>query len=94
MKKRHVDFLNMKNQRKRTTTRTITYETEVNGRPMPAEVVETQTEEDGYERNKTTITVGKTTKTRYTIDRRELENRIDETATAEEDRISKEEEDW
>jgi hypothetical protein len=31
--------------------------------------------------------VGKTTKTRYSIDRRELENRIDETATEEEDRL-------
>lgn len=94
MKKRHVDILDMKKQRKRTTIRTITYETEVNGRPMPADVTETQTEEDGHEINKTTITVGKTTKTRYTIDRRELENRIDETATAEEDRLNNQEEDW
>jgi hypothetical protein len=87
MKKRTTDTLNLNKQRKRTTTREVTYTTEVNGEPTPAYIKEEQTEEDGYERNKTTITVGKTTKTRYTIDRRELENRIDETATEEEDRI-------
>lgn len=84
MANRHLDILK---KGKTTTTRTTTYETEVNGRPTSADVVETQTEENGHEINKTTITVGKTTKTRYTIDRRELENRINETATAEEDRL-------
>ena len=49
--------------------------------------MEEQTEENGHEINTTTITVGKTRKKRYTIDRRELENRIDETATEEEDRL-------
>jgi len=84
MKKRNM---HLAQARKTTTTRTSLYETEVNGKPERAKVTEEQTEEGAYEVNKTTITVGKTTKTRYTIDRRELENRIDETATEEEDRL-------
>lgn len=77
----------LKQARKTTTTWTSVYETNVNGKPEFALVKEEQTEEWAYEVNKTTITVGKTTKTRYSIDRWELENRIDETATEEEDRI-------
>lgn len=80
--------MQLKREAKKTITRwENTFETEVNGEPTLATVVEEQTEENGYEINKTTITVGKTTKTRYTIDRRELDLRIDETATAEEDRL-------
>lgn len=80
--------MQLKREAKKTITRwENTFETEVNGKPEFATVVEEQTEENGHEINKTTITVGKTTKTRYTIDRRELDLRIDETATAEEDRI-------
>lgn len=80
--------MQLKREAKKTITRwENTFETEVNGEPTLATVVEEQTEENGHEINKTTITVGKTTKTRYTIDRRELDLRIDETATAEEDRL-------
>jgi len=82
--------MQLKRESKKTITRwENTFETEVNGESTLATVVEEQTEESGHEINKTTITVGKTTKTRYTIDRRELDNRIDETATEEEDRIDK-----
>ena len=77
----------LKQPRKATTTRTSLYETEVNGKPEFARVTEEQLKEGGHEINKTTITVGKTTKTRYTIDRRQVESWIDETATEEEDRI-------
>lgn len=84
MKKRKTE---LRQARKTTTTWISLYETEVNGKPERAKVTEEQTEEGAYEVNKTTITVGKTTKTWYTIDRRELENRIDETATEEEDRL-------
>jgi hypothetical protein len=80
--------MQLKREAKKTITRwENTFETEVNGKLEFATVVEEQTEENGHEINKTTITVGKTTKTRYTIDRRELETRIDETATEEEDRL-------
>lgn len=41
------------------------------------------------ESNKDKEVIRKTTKTRYTIDRRELESRIDETATEEEDRLDR-----
>ena len=85
MKKRDTTLL--QEAKKTITRRENVYETEVNGKPEFATVVEEQTEEGAYEVNKTTITVGKTTKTWYTIDRRELENRIDETATEEEDRL-------
>lgn len=84
MKKRKTE---LRQARKTTTTWISLYETEVNGKPERAKVTEEQTEEGAYEVNKTTITVGKTTKTWYSIDRRELENRIDETATEEEDRL-------
>jgi hypothetical protein len=77
----------LKEAKKTITRRENIYETEVNGKPEFATVVEEQTEENGHEINTTTITVGKTRKKRYTIDRRELETRIDETATEEEDRL-------
>ena len=79
----------LKQARKAQTTWTSLYETEVNGHPEFAKVTEEQTKENGHEINKTTITVGKTTKTWYTIDRWELDMRIDETATEEEDRLDK-----
>lgn len=64
-------------------------ETEVNGKPAIAQIKEARIEEDGYERSITEITVGKTTKRYYDINNRELEQRIAETATDEEDRIEK-----
>ena len=81
--------MQLKREAKKTITRwENTFETEVNGEPTLALVIEEQTEEQGHEINKTTIMVGMTTKTRYSIDRRELDSRIDETATEEEDRIA------
>ena len=67
---------------------TWTYTTEVNGRPIKAKVQEIQTKEDGLERNVTEITVGKTRKIYYEINRWETENRIAEVAEEEEDRIN------
>lgn len=71
----------------RTATRTRQSTVEVNGEPTTAYIQEKQIEEDGHERNITEITVGNTRRTYYEINSRELENRIDETATEEEDRI-------
>lgn len=71
-----------------THTWTRTYTTEVNGEPIKAMVQEKQIKENGLERNITEITVGKTRKTYYEINRRETERRIAEVAEAEEDRIN------
>ena len=68
-----------------THTRTWEYITEVNGEPTLATVQEKQIKENGLERNITEITVGKTRKTYYEINRRETENRIAEVAEEEED---------
>ena len=72
-----------------THTRTREYTTTVNGEPTKAIVQEKQIKENGLERNITEITVGKTRKTYYEINRRETENRIAEVAEEEEDRIDK-----
>lgn len=72
-----------------THTWTRTYTTEVNGEPIKAMVQEKQIKENGLERNITEITVGKTRKTYYEINRRETERRIAEVAEAEEDRLEK-----
>ena len=48
-----------------------------------------QIKENGLERNITEITVGKTRKTYYEINRRETKNRIAEVAEEEEDRLDK-----
>lgn len=72
-----------------THTWTRTYTTEVNGEPIKAMVQEKQIKENGLERNITEITVGKTSKTYYEINRRETERRIAEVAEEEEDRIAK-----
>lgn len=85
MKKRTTNIVPSKKVTQ--TTWTSIYETEVNGEKRLAYVTEEQTEEGGHEVNKTIITVGKSSKIWYSIDRRELENRIDEVATEEEDRL-------
>ena len=72
-----------------THTRTREYTTTVNGEPTKAIVQEKQIKENGLERNITEITVGKTRKTYYEINRRETENRIAEVAEEEEDRLDK-----
>lgn len=72
-----------------THTRTREYTTTVNGEPTKALVQEKQIKENGLERNITEITVGKTRKTYYEINRRETENRIAEVAEEEEDRLDK-----
>ena len=81
----------VENQKKpdETHTRTWEYTTEVNGEPTTAYVQEKQIKENGLERNITEITVGKTRKTYYEINRRETENRIAEVAEEEEDRLEK-----
>ncbi len=70
-------------------TRTREYTTTVNGKPTKALVQEKQIKENGRERNIKEITVGKTKKTYYEINRRETENRIAEVAEEEEDRLDK-----
>ncbi len=86
---KHTRLIETEKKPDETHTWTWEYTTEVNGQPALAVVQEKQIKEDGKERSITEITVGKTTKTYYEIDRWSVETRIDEVATEEEDRLDK-----